>query len=47
MRVEAALSPPMMLARTPSPLIATAEHIDEMVALLDRSMGEVLQDLRP
>jgi adenosylmethionine-8-amino-7-oxononanoate aminotransferase len=26
------------------PLISTAEHIDEMVAILDRSMGEVLAD---
>jgi 4-aminobutyrate--pyruvate transaminase len=27
------------------PLISTAEHIDEMVAILDRSMGEVLAEL--
>jgi adenosylmethionine-8-amino-7-oxononanoate aminotransferase len=27
------------------PLISTAEHIDEMVALLDRSLAEVLADL--
>jgi adenosylmethionine-8-amino-7-oxononanoate aminotransferase len=27
------------------PLVATAEHIDEMVAILDRSMGEVLNEL--
>jgi adenosylmethionine-8-amino-7-oxononanoate aminotransferase len=27
------------------PLISTAEHIDEMVAILDRSLGEVLADL--
>jgi len=26
-------------------LISTAEHIDEMVAILDRSMGEVLAEL--
>jgi adenosylmethionine-8-amino-7-oxononanoate aminotransferase len=28
------------------PLIVTAEHIDEMVAVLDRSLGEVLVELR-
>jgi adenosylmethionine-8-amino-7-oxononanoate aminotransferase len=28
------------------PLVATAEHIDEMVALLDRSIGEVLDEVR-
>jgi len=28
-----------------SPLIVTAEHIDEMVAILDRSMGEVLAEI--
>jgi len=27
------------------PLIVTAEHIDEMVAILDRSMGEVLTEI--
>jgi adenosylmethionine-8-amino-7-oxononanoate aminotransferase len=27
------------------PLISTAEHIDEMMAILDRSMGEVLDEL--
>jgi adenosylmethionine-8-amino-7-oxononanoate aminotransferase len=27
------------------PLVATAEHIDEIVAILDRSMGEVLAEL--
>jgi adenosylmethionine-8-amino-7-oxononanoate aminotransferase len=28
------------------PLVSTSEHIDEMAAILDRSMGEVLRDLR-
>ena len=27
------------------PLVVTAEHVDEMVAILDKSMGEVLASL--
>ena len=29
------------------PLVVTAEEIDDMVAILDRSLGEVLSEVRP
>jgi len=39
----ALLTPVLSLAQN----AATAEQIDEMVALLDRSLGEVLNELPP